>query len=124
MIYKELTETVIGSAFEVMNELGCGFLESVYEKALSLVLTEKGLEVESQKQLSVAFRGHRVGMFYADLVVNGSLILELKAVKNLLPEHQAQLINYLKASGYPLGLLLNFGNPKVEFKRLFPSEKT
>ncbi|MDH3975468.1 MAG: GxxExxY protein [Deltaproteobacteria bacterium] len=118
MIHKELTEKILEAAFEVSNELGSGFLESVYEKALTLSLKEKGLKAESQVPLKVMFRGISVGDFFADLLIEDVIIVELKAVKKLAPEHQAQLINYLKATSIHVGLLLNFGNPKLEYRRL------
>lgn len=117
MVLCELTETILAACFEVSNELGVGFVESVYEKALMIALKNKGVEAENQHQLSVTFRNEPVGSFYADIIVNQTVILELKAVKNLLPEHQAQLLNYLKASGLPVGLLINFGMPRLEYRR-------
>ena len=115
--HKQITESVIGCAFEVINELGAGFLESVYEKALFLALQQKGFSVISQHPVKVMFRGQGVGDFYADLFVEEKVIIELKAVKAIAPEHQAQIINYLNATGIEVGLLINFGNPKLEFKR-------
>ena len=115
--YKELTKTIIGACFEVSNELGVGFLESVYEKALCLVLNEKGLNIEEQAPLEVRYRNSMIGVFYADILVENLVIIELKAVKLLKPEHEAQLINYLKASRKHIGLLVNFGKPKLEWKR-------
>lgn len=117
--HAEITEAVIGCAFEVIKELGAGFLESVYEKALLLALTQKGLSAVSQQPLSVLFRGENVGEFFADIVVEQKVLVELKAVKSLIPEHQAQLINYLNASGIEVGLLINFGSPKLEVKRCY-----
>jgi GxxExxY protein len=113
-----ITRSVIGCAFEVINELGAGFLESVYEKALLLALRQKGLSAISQHPIKVMFRGECVGEFYADIFVEGKVIVELKAVKGIAPEHQAQVINYLNATGIEVGLLINFGNPKLEYKRL------
>ena len=113
----EITEKIIGCAFEVINELGTGFLESVYEKALAIALQDKGFRVQCQHRLHVHFRQRIVGEFYADLVVEGKVILELKAAKAIAPEHQAQIINYLKATGIEVGLLIHFGNPKLETKR-------
>ena len=104
-------------AFDVINELGAGFLESVYEKALLLALRQKGLTAVAQHPIEVIFRGHCVGDFYADLLVEGSVIVELKAVKALTPEHEAQVINDLNATGVEVGLLLNFGGAKLQFKR-------
>jgi GxxExxY protein len=97
--------------------LGAGFLESVYEKALLIALKDKGLAAQSQTPLQVTFRNKQVGEFVADIIVDNKVLLELKAVKNLTPEHQAQIINYLKATGIEIGLLINFGNTKMEFRR-------
>ena len=115
--YEEITKAVIGCAFEVINELGAGFLESVYEKALLLALRQKGLSVIAQHPVKVMFRSVCVGDFSADIFVEGKVIVELKAVKAIAPEHQAQIINYLNATGIAVGLLINFGNPKLEYKR-------
>ncbi len=119
MQHEELTHTVIGTCFEVIKELGEGFLESVYENALIIALRQKGIKAEPQVPLKVRFGGEVVGEFNADVLVENVLILELKAVKALIPEHQAQLINYLKATGMQTGLLINFGGSRVEYKRLF-----
>ena len=99
---------------EVINELGSGFLESVYEKALMVALSDKGLSAEAQHEMIVRFRSRNVGQFYADLLVDGKVLVELKAVKALLPEHQAQIISYLNATGIEVGLLINFGNSKSD----------
>ncbi len=115
--HEEITERIIGCAFEVINELGAGFLESVYEKALLLALRQQGLSAMAQRPVEVMFRGECVGDFYADIIVEENVIVELKAVKSIAPEHQAQIINYLNATGIEVGLLINFGNPKLEFKR-------
>ena len=117
MKLQELTDKILAACFEVSNELGAGFVESVYEKALLIALKAKGLEAQNQFQLSVTFRNEPVGSFYADIVVNKTVILELKAVKTLLPEHQAQILNYLKASELPVVLLINFGMPRLEYRR-------
>ena len=117
MLHSDLTRTIIGCAFDVQNELGSGFLESVYEKAMLVALTETGVAVESQVPVQVNFRGQPVGDFYVDLLVSGKVVVELKAVDHLMPQHKAQVINYLNATGIPVGLLINFGNPKVEFQR-------
>ena len=115
--HEQITKSVIGCAFEVINELGAGFLESVYEKALLLVLRQKGLSAISQYPVKVMFRGECVGDFYADIFVEEKVTVELKAIKAIAPEHQAQIINYLNATGVEVGLLINFGNPKLEYKR-------
>ena len=94
MIYEELTQKILGACFDVSNELGCGFLESVYLKALMIALTEAGLKAESQVPLHVFFRDRMVGEFYADIIVEGTAIVEVKAVKALVPEHLAQVLNY------------------------------
>ena len=116
-LHSDLTRKIIGCAFEVSNELGSGFLESVYEAALKMALTDSGIAVETQKPIAVAFRGRTVGTFYADLFVEEQVIVELKAAKAIAPEHQAQIINYLNATGAQVGSLINFGNPKLELKR-------
>lgn len=117
MEHSEITGAVIGAAFEVGGELGPGFLESVYQRALAWVLAEKGLKVVEQVPLRVGFRGRVVGEYIADMVVEDQVIVELKAVSALLPEHQAQLINYLKATGLDTGLLINFGSRRVQHRR-------
>jgi len=122
MKHEAITQAVIGCAFEVINELGAGFLESVYEKAMFLALRQKGLSVVSQYPIKVRFRGECVGDFFADLFVAEKVIVELKAVKAIAPEHQAQIINYLNATGIEVGLLINFGNPKLEYKRFTRSK--
>jgi len=113
MIHEKLTEIILGTCFEVKNELGGGFLESVYEKALLKAFREKGIAAQSQVPLSVFFRGEKVGEFFADIVVEGKVIIELKTARALAPEHQAQIINYLKATGMKVGLLINFGPTKL-----------
>jgi GxxExxY protein len=115
--YKELTHLIIKSFYEVYNELGGGFLESVYENAMTLVLQQQGLQVETQKEIAVYFRGNLIGNFRADMVVEGKVLLELKAVRCLERVHEAQLLNYLKATTIEVGLLMNFGNEPA-FKRL------
>ncbi len=112
-----LTHEIIGVFYDVYNELGHGFLESVYENAMAIALRQGGLAVEQQVALPVWFRGQPVGDFRADLVVEGAVILELKAGKAIDPLHEAQLLNYLRATTLEVGLLLNFG-PKPEVKRL------
>ena len=115
---EELTEKILGACFEVSNELGIGFLESVYEKALIIALRNKGINVVSQAPITVKFREELVGQFFSDLLVDGEIIIELNVVKTLAPEHLAQVINYLRATGLETALLVNFGNRKVEYRRL------
>jgi GxxExxY protein len=117
MTHMELTGAVLSCAFEVAKELGTGFVESVYERAMIIALAQKDLSVTRQQPVAVTFRGHNVGDFCADLLVEQCVIVELKAVKALVPEHQAQVINYLNATGMPVGLLINFGAPRIEYKR-------
>ena len=117
MIYEELTKKILSACFEVSNELGCGFLESVYEKALLIALNDAGLKALSQVPLNVIYRNQTVGEFYADIVVENVVLLELKAVRALASEHLAQVMNYLKATGIEVGFLVNFGNPKLEYRR-------
>lgn len=117
MLYSELTERIIGCAFAVSNELGAGFLEAVYESALAIALEDTGIRVQRQAQIEVYFRGRPVGVFYADLLVEGKVIVELKAVPKVAPQHEAQIINYLAATGIEVGLLINFGNPRLHYRR-------
>lgn len=125
MLFEDLTGEIINACLGVMKELGAGFLESVYQNAVQISLLEKGLIVIPQKQYPVVFHGKSVGSFYADFVVEDKVILELKAVERLIPENQAQVINYLKASGLDVGLLVNFGRQHLEFRRLYrPDLKT
>jgi GxxExxY protein len=117
LLYEEITNQVLAACFEVSKELGAGFLESVYQNALMIALQGKGLTLEREHPLAVLFRGQIVGQFYADIFVEDKIILELKAVSELTDVHKAQVINYLKATGIKIGLLINFGNPKLEYRR-------
>jgi GxxExxY protein len=117
-LYAELTEKVIGSAFEVANVLGAGFLEKVYQRALSRELALRGLNVKAQSSFPVSYKGQHVGEYIADLVVEGKLIVELKCVDSFAKEHLAQCINYLRVSGLKLALLINFQRSKVEWRRV------
>ena len=123
LLYGGLTRRIIGTFFMVYNELGTGFLETVYRAALARALHDEGLQVEQEWPIDVFFRNAIVGRFHADLIVETRVILELKAVRTLLPEHHGQLINYLRATTMEVGLLLNFGR-SPEFKRLIYSNKT
>ena len=114
----ELTERIIGCAFRVSNTLGCGFLEKVYESALAHELRKNGLEVTQQQAISVSYDGVSVGEYVADLLVEGAVLVELKAVRQLDSVHLAQCMNYLKATGLKICLLLNFGKQRVEIKRI------
>ncbi|MEP6946233.1 MAG: GxxExxY protein [Acidobacteriota bacterium] len=116
-----LSETVIGCAYKVSNTLGCGFLEKVYENALGHEIRKLGHAVEIQKPLHVVYDGVIVGEYFADLVVDACLLIELKTTNGFHENHMAQCINYLNATRYPLCLLINFGRPRVEIKRVFES---
>ena len=117
MKHAELTERIIGVFFEVYNELGHGFLESVCEGAMAIGLEGAGLRVERQVPITIWFRGQNVGVFFADILVEGFVILELKCARNIDPAHEAQILNYLRATTVEVGLLLNFGI-RPEFKRM------
>src|SRR5260370_26529431 len=114
--YAELTEQVIGVFYEVYNELGIGFLEKVYQEAMALVLRNKGIEVQCEVAIAVWFRGAKIGTYEADLVVAGTVLVELKACKALDSSHEAQLLNYLRSTEIEVGLLLNFG-PRPQVRR-------
>jgi len=116
LLHQDLTEKIINAFYTVYNTLGYGFLEKVYEKAMFLELTRMNLKVDEQKNIKVYYTGYEVGDYFADLIVNDLIIIELKAAESLCEEHEAQLINYLKATNLEVGLLLNFGK-KPEFKR-------
>lgn len=114
---KEETDRIIGAFYKVYRVLGYGFLERVYQNALFLELLSLGFDCKAQYPINVYYEGHLVGEYIADILVNGNIILELKAVKELSPDHEAQLLNYLKATQMELGLLLNFGTrPQVKRK--------
>jgi GxxExxY protein len=116
MKHAAVTEHVIGCAFEVHRELGAGFLEQVYENALAICLRDRGLRVEQQHGIDVRFRNQIVGEYRADLLVESVVIVEIKAQSALAAQHEAQLLNYLRATGIAVGLLLNFGKT-VEYRR-------
>ncbi len=114
----KISEKIIGCAFTVSNTLGSGFLEKVYQNALVIELLNEGLEVEKEKAITIFYQGKVVGEYFSDILVNQQIIIETKAVQSLNEIHQAQLLNYLKATKLPLGLLINFGTPKVQIKRM------
>ena len=119
LLEEALTHRILGCAFRVYNELGNGFLEKVYENALVHELRKNGLQAEAQKKIEVYYDGVCVGEYFADVVVNHRVILELKVCDAITPIHEAQLLHYLKATGYRLGYVLNFGSQgKLEFRRL------
>ena len=116
-LHKSLSDSILKIYYEVYNELGYGFLEKVYQNAMYFELKSQGFKVETQKQIKVYYKSQMVGEYFADLVVNQCVIVELKCGVSLIPAHEAQLINYLKATGVEVGLLLNFGaRPQVKRK--------
>lgn len=117
LLHGELTREVIGAFFDVYNELGYGFVESVYQRALPLALKAKGIECAREVALAIRFRGEDVGDYRADLVVEGKVIVETKAAEKIMPVHEMQLLNYLRGTGLHVGLVLNFG-PRATFRRL------
>jgi GxxExxY protein len=123
MIHEELSNKIIKAFYNVYNALGYGFLEKVYENSFKFELALLGIKSEQQKQIKVYFKEKLVGEYYADLLVENAIILELKAAENICEEHEAQLINYLRATEIELGFLFNFGK-KPEFKRkIFTNDK-
>jgi GxxExxY protein len=116
--HKEITEATIGAAFEVHNVLGYGFLEKVYQKAMQEELIRRGRSCTTEAKLKVKYKGVIVGEYFADLLVDDLVIVEIKVAKDYRTEHEAKLLNELKASEVKIGLLINFGKDKVEFKRM------
>jgi len=124
MIYQETTSAIINCFYKVYNTLGFGFLEKVYENALYLEMINQGLICKKQVPITVFYHGNAVGDYYADIIVDNKIILELKAVEILVEEHELQLINYLKATNIEIGLLLNFGKaPQIKRKILTNDRK-
>ncbi len=118
IIYPELSYKIMGAIFEVHKELGPGFLESVYEKALVEELLNRGLKVETQKVTDLIYKDKKIGIHRLDLVVEDKVVVEIKTVERFSIHHKAQLTSYLKASGYKLGILVNFSKSKVEYRRV------
>ena len=114
-----LTEKIIACVYKVHNKLGSGFLEKVYERALMIELRKVGLKAETQIPIEVNYDGIVIGNYFADILVENDIILELKAVQNLLKEHEVQLVHYLTATGKDIGLLINFGSESAEIKRKY-----
>ena len=119
MEYEDITQETIGSAYQVHNQLGFGFLESVYKKAMIIELTKKNLKVEHEKPLKVYYDNQVVGEFYVDLFIEDEIIVELKSVRGLMKEHEVQLVNYLNVLNKEIGLLINFGESGVQVKRKY-----
>ena len=116
--HKDITEAIIGAAFEVYNILGYGFLEKVYQRAMEVELRTRGFKAEMEAEIRVNYKGAEVGFYKADLWVNDKVIVELKVAKSYVSDDEPQLLNELKATGVKVGLLINFGRTKVEFKRM------
>jgi GxxExxY protein len=116
--HKGITEKIIGAAFEVHNQLGYGFLEKVYKNSMQVELIQRGSRCQTESQIKVNYKGVVVGEYFADLFVDEAVIVELKVTKEYNPSDEAQLLNELKATGIKVGLLINFGKDKVEFKRM------
>ena len=118
LIYKAEVYQIVGAAMEVANQLGCGFLETVYQEALAIEFVDRQVPCEPQKQIMIAYKDRILTRTYtADFVCYGKIIVELKAIKAITSIEEAQLLNYLKATRLPLGLLFNFGSPRLEWKR-------
>lgn len=118
IIYKDLSYKIVELALEVHNELGCGFLEKVYENALMILFDREGIPAKQQAPADVYFQKKVVGQYFADILVDNKIILELKTVEAIVNIHKAQLLNYLRATGIRLGLILNFARPRFEYKRM------
>lgn len=119
----DITEQIIGAFYDVYNQLGFGFLEKVYENALAIELKERGHNVRQQFGVLVRYRGQIVGEYFADLVIDEKVLVEVKSVRKLLDVHEAQLLNYLKATPYEVGLLLNFGREADVQRRVYDNDK-
>jgi GxxExxY protein len=118
IIYADLSYEIMGAIFEVHKELGPGFIESIYEKALIEELTKRGIKVETQKVIDISYKDKKVGVHRLDLIVEDKVVIELKTVERFSIHHKAQLTSYLKASGYKLGILVNFSKSKIEYQRV------
>lgn len=116
LLHGDVTDAILKSFYQVYNTLGYGFLEKVYENSMGISLRKSGHTVQQQMPIHVTFEEENVGRYFADLLVDNRVIIELKATEVMSPNHEAQLLNYLKATGHEVGLLLNFG-PKAEFRR-------
>ncbi|MBR2359695.1 MAG: GxxExxY protein [Bacteroidaceae bacterium] len=123
LLLEEETDEILSAFYEVYHELGYGFLERVYQNALYQELRRRGFDCKAQQQIKVYFKGKEVGEYFADIVVNNCIILELKACEQLCPEHEAQLLNYLKATPIEVGLLLNFGRHPQFRRKIFTNDR-
>ena len=122
-LHEDLTQRIIACFYEVYNRLGYGFLEKVYERAMLIELSRQGLAVRNQQPVKVHYREKLVGDYFADITVNDTVILELKAAEGIVEEHELQLINYLKATNMEIGLLLNFGKKPEIRRKIFTNER-
>ena len=118
ILFKELSYKIVGLAMQVHRELGYGFLEKVYENALMVLLRKEGIQAETQAPVKVQFEGEVVGDYYADILVEGKIILELKSTEKIIDAHRSQALHYLKATGLRLAMILNFGKDDFAFDRL------
>lgn len=123
MYYEEVTKAILGAAYKVHNILGFGFIEKVYENSLVIELKKLDIQVEQQKQIDVFYDGSLVGFYVADLVVNDLVIVELKAVDFIAKEHEAQLLHYLRASKYEVGLVINFGRSVTVKRKVYENDQ-
>jgi len=121
-LHSDITGEIIKAFYNVYNKLGFGFLEKVYEKSMLIELRKFGLKAESQTQIKVFYDKTEVGVYYTDIIVNDCVIVELKAAENIISEHEAQLVNYLRATNFEVGLLLNFGKTPQKVRRVLTKE--
>jgi GxxExxY protein len=123
MLYQETTDKIIKAFYDVYNELGFGFLEKVYENSMFIELSALGLKCQRQKPINVYYKNEKVGEYFADIIVDDKIIVELKAAETIAVEHELQLINYLKATGIEVGLLLNFGKKPQIKRKIYTTKK-
>ena len=123
LLHRELTDRVLKTFYDVYNELGYGFLEKVYQNSMFIELRSRGFHVEAQKQIKVLYKGYQVGEYYADLIVDNLVIVELKAAEYMIKEFEIQLINYLRGTRIEVGLLLNFGRKPEFVRKIFENSR-
>ena len=124
MVHESITEAILGAAYEVYNVLGHGFLEKVYERALAVELKRRGVNVRTQHEAVVAYKGENVGKFVTDLLVERAVAVEVKAVSEIHPDHVKQCLNFIRAGGWSVGLVVNFGPKQVEKRRVINTDGT
>ena len=120
--HQELTKQIIGIYYNVYNELGYGFLEKVYHNAMTIELKKSGFEIEKKKRINVYYKNDLVGEYFPDIIVNNSIIIELKTVEHLLEVHESQVLNYLKATNCEVGIILNFGKDPQFIRKIFTND--